>query len=125
MADSDKSVGVEHDSDGAAHCSGGEVLLESSSNLTVVAVRARDRSPPDSEFCVVFQVLCLINVSNTFALVERCVFSIVEALDPQKSLLLLLGGLASSEPGEDAFHVQPAERVSNGGEPYLTGWVFL
>ena len=95
--------------------------MESSSNLTVVSMSAGDSSPSNSEFCVVFQVLCLVNVSDSLALVESCVFSIVKTLDSKKCLLLFLGGLSSSEAGEDSFNVKSTHQIKTKIGSYLTG----
>ena len=97
---SDSSVGVEHDSEDGAHSSGGEVLVELSSDEAVVAVRLGDSAPDNSEFCVVSNILPLENVSNSLAVVEACSLLLLDTLHLQEGELLVLSGLSSLEADE-------------------------
>jgi hypothetical protein len=106
VASSNESVGVEHNSEGSAHSSWGKILLEMSSNSASVSVRSNDGSPHNSVSCVVFQALCLEDVSNSLAIVKACVFPVLETLNSKESLLLILSGLASSETSEDSSLIQ-------------------
>jgi hypothetical protein len=106
---SDQSVGVEHDSDVTTHSSGRKILSERSSDSAIVAVGSNDGAPHDSVFGVVSHVLCLENVSDSLAIVKACVFPVLETFDFEECLLLILGGLTSSEASEDSLDIQSTE----------------
>ena len=110
---SDGPVGVEHDSEGGAHGSGREVLVELGSDEAVVSVRLGDSAPDNSEFCVVPDALALVNVSDPLAEVEGRVGLGLDALDLEQRELLVLGGLSALEPDEGCLLVQSTsdERV--------------
>ena len=85
-----------------------------SSDGSSVSVRSNDGAPHNSVSCVVFQVLCLEDVSDSLAIVKACVFSVLEILDSKESLLLLLSGLAPSESDKDSFLIQSTRaKISN------------
>ena len=103
---SDRSVGVEHDSESGSHGAGREVPGELSADEAVVAVGSSDAAPDDSEFCVVSDALALEDVSDSLAKVEAGVLLIVHTLDLQEGELLRLSALASLESGEDCRGVE-------------------
>ena len=103
---SDGSVGVEHDSEGGAHSSGGEVLGEGGADESVVAVSLDDLAPDGSELGVVSDGLALVDVGDSLAKVKACVLLLIHALHLQQSELLVLSALASLESGEHSLGVQ-------------------
>jgi hypothetical protein len=100
------SVWVEHDSDGGSHGSCWEVLGETSSDSTVVAVGVDDSAPHNSKSSIVDGVAGLVNVGHSPALVEPGTGDVVAVLDGEQSLAGSGEGLGSSEAGEDGLLVQ-------------------
>lgn len=99
-------IGVEHDSNGGAHGSGGDVLLESNSDLSGVSVGVDDLAPSASVPSVVDGVLDLIDVSDSLSKIELSSSSIIAVLDGNEGLVLSLSSLGSSESGEDSLLVK-------------------
>ena len=99
-------VGVEHDSEGGTHSSGGKVAVERGPDESVVSVRLDNASPDDSEFRVVSDALALEDVSDALAKVKACVLLLLNTLDLKQSELLVLGGLSTLESGEHCLGVE-------------------
>ena len=112
---SDRSVGVEHHSKSGAHSSGREISSELSSDGAVVAVRLDDSAPDGSEFGVVSNTLCLVNISDSLAKVEACVLLIIHTLDLEEGKLLMLSALASLESGKNGLGVESKHCQLNSG----------
>ena len=70
VAFSDLFVGVEHNSEGATHGSGGEVLGESDTDTAVVAVGGNDFAPGASVSLAGGGGFALVNVCNALSMVE-------------------------------------------------------
>ena len=115
VSKSDRSVGVEHHSKSGAHSSGREISSELSSDGTVVAVRLDNSAPDGSEFGVVSNTLCLVNISDSLAKVEACVLLIIHTLDLEEGELLMLSALASLESGKNGLGVESKHCQLNSG----------
>lgn len=83
---SDLLVGVKHHSDGHAHGSGGEVLLESDTDGTVVSVAGNNLAPLASVSFAGLGVLALVNVSDALSVVELGRGTINASLNMDKCL---------------------------------------
>ena len=103
---SDQLVGVEHDSEGAAHGSGRQVLLEDGAHNTALAVRCGDLAPDALVLEVGPQVVLLEDVSDALAVVERARLAVLAALDVDESGVLFLRPLTPLEASEDGLGVK-------------------
>ena len=111
---SDKFVGVEHDSEGAAHGSGGQVLLEDGAHNTALAVRGSDLAPDALVLEVRPQVVLLEDVSDALSVVERARLAVLAALDVDESSVLFLRPLTSLEASENGLGVKSAQAKQDG-----------
>jgi len=116
-----ESVGVQEDSDGGTHSSGGKVLLEFSNDNTVTAVGSGDLAPNASISGVILGGAGLVDVSDSLSVVELSISSIIDTLDLQKDLVGVLSVLSSSEAGEDGLDPESASGGLSGGLSDLSG----
>ena len=103
---SNSSVGVEHDSNLASHCSWGKISKELCSDHSIVSVSFSDGSPDGSEPGVVLDGFCLKDVSYSLSEVEVGIFLVINSFDFDQGKLLTLGWLSSFESSEDSLGIE-------------------
>ena len=103
---SDGFVWVEHDSDDGVSGAAGDVLVEFDSNHAGVSVSGHDGAPSHSVSSVVRSGFDLVDIGNSLTKVELGGIDIAAVLDGNKSLVLLLMVLGSSETCEDTFLIK-------------------
>jgi hypothetical protein len=111
LASSDRSVGVEHHADGAAHGAGRQVVGESCLDHARMTVGAADLAPDALVVGTSLFVLSFVNEGDTLSVVEQRRLGVVAALNLQERLLHELGALTALETGEHGVLVQSIQRV--------------
>lgn len=114
-------MGVQEDSDGGTHSSGGQVLLEFSDDNTIATVGSGDGAPNASISGVILGVSGLVDIGASLSLIELSVLSVVNTLNLQEDLVDVLGILSSSEAGEDGLNPESASSGLSGGLSDLSG----
>lgn len=102
-------VWVEHDSEGAAHGSWGQVLGELGTHDTALAVGGSDLAPDALVADASLGVLALVDEGDALSVVPGAGGAVPAVLDGDECSVLSLSSLASLEAEEDATGVESAQ----------------
>ncbi len=99
-------LGVEHDSQSGTHSLGWQVGSENGTHDTISSMSLNDSPPHGSVLCVLLYRFSLVNVNDSLAKVVGSSLSVIHSFEVEKSLVLMLISLASSESQEFSLNPQ-------------------
>ena len=109
LPNSDLLVWVEHDSEGAAHGSWGQVLGELGTHDAALAMGGSDLAPDALVADASLGVLALVDEGDALSVVPGAGGAVLAVLDGDECSVLSLSSLASLEAEEDATGVESAQ----------------